>query len=86
MVPGAGTNPRSGSSAMIGTRWRVLGRRDPLRERERPARGDLDHRLHQIDAVDHLGDRMLDLEAGVHLHEVEGASSPRSISTVPGAT
>ena len=27
--------------------------------------------LHEVDAGDHLGHRMLDLEAGVHLDEVE---------------
>jgi len=32
---------------------------------------DADLFLHQVDAVDLLGHRMLDLDAGVHLHEVE---------------
>ena len=35
------------------------------------ARGDADLLLHEIDAGEHLGDRMLDLNARVHLHEVE---------------
>ena len=30
--------------------------------------------LDQIQASNHFGDRMLDLQAGVHLHEVEGAA------------
>ena len=42
-----------------------------LRPRHRPAGGDLDLRAHQIDARHRLGDRMLDLQAGVHLEEVE---------------
>ena len=41
------------------------------RKRERLAAGDPDHLAHQIDAGDHLGHRMLDLDAGVHLDEVE---------------
>ena len=35
------------------------------------ARRDADHRLHDVDAGDHLGDRVLHLHAGVHLEEVE---------------
>ncbi len=42
-----------------------------LCEAERSAGGDPDHLAHQIDAADHLGHRMLDLQAGVHLDEVE---------------
>ena len=38
--------------------------------RELLARGDLDLLLHQIDAVRFLGDGVLHLDAGVHLHEV----------------
>src|SRR5258706_3132034 len=34
-------------------------------------RGDLQLRLHDIDAGDHLGDRMLDLDARVHLDEIK---------------
>src|SRR5690606_4961928 len=33
--------------------------------------GDADHLLHEVDAGDHLGDRMLNLQARVHLQEVE---------------
>ena len=36
-------------------------------------RGDLDLRPHDVDAGDELGDRVLDLDARVHLHEVVGA-------------
>ena len=42
-----------------------------LRERQRLAGGDADLRLDQVDAGDHLGHRMLDLDAGVDLDEVE---------------
>ena len=41
-----------------------------LRERQRLARGDADLLLDQVDAGDHLGHRVLDLDAGVHLDEV----------------
>ena len=40
---------------------------------ERLPFGDADLRLHEIDAGDQLGDRVLDLQAGVHLQEVEVA-------------
>ncbi len=42
-----------------------------LREGERRARGDADLLVHEVDAGDHLGHGMLDLDAGVHLDEVE---------------
>ena len=42
-----------------------------LRERERLARGDADHLLDQVQPGDALGDRVLDLQPGVHLEEVE---------------
>ena len=35
------------------------------------AGGDPDHQLDQIEACDHLGDGMLDLQAGVHFQEEE---------------
>ena len=44
-----------------------------LRQRQLPAGGDADLLLHQVDARDHLGHRVLDLDARVHLHEVERA-------------
>ena len=37
----------------------------------RPPSADRDLQLHQVDAVTSLGDRVLDLEAGVHLQEAE---------------
>ena len=42
-----------------------------LGEGHRQAGGDADLLLHQVDVVDRLGDRVLDLQAGVHLDEVE---------------
>ena len=42
-------------------------------ERQRLAGGDLDLLAHEIEAGDQLGHRVLDLEARVHLHEVEAA-------------
>ena len=42
-----------------------------LREAERLAGRDPDARLHEVDAGDELGDRVLDLQARVHLQEVE---------------
>ena len=60
-----------------------------LRERQLLAARDADLLLHDVDAGDHLGHRMLDLHARVHLDEVElavlvqelegaGAASSRS--------
>jgi hypothetical protein len=42
-----------------------------LRERQRLPGGDANLRLDQVDAGDQLADRMLDLDAGVDLDEVE---------------
>ena len=42
-----------------------------LGERQRQARGHPDLLGDQVDARHHLGDRVLDLEAGVHLEEEE---------------
>ena len=44
-----------------------------LRDTQRFAAGDADHLAHQVDAGDELGHRMLDLDAGVHLDEIEVA-------------
>ena len=40
-------------------------------EPERLARGDADLPLDEVEAGDQFGDRVLDLQAGVHLHEEE---------------
>jgi hypothetical protein len=42
-----------------------------LREGQLLARGHSDHQLHQVQPGDALGDRMLHLQPGVHLEEVE---------------
>ena len=42
-----------------------------LLEREVGAGGDADLLEDQVDVGDHLGHRMLDLDAGVHLDEIE---------------
>jgi hypothetical protein len=41
--------------------------------RQRLAGGHAQLPFHQVGAGDHLGHRMFDLQAGVHLHEVERA-------------
>ena len=56
MVPGDGLKPQAGFSALM---------RQPL------ARRDQDLMLDNVHAGHQLGDRMLDLHAGIHLHEVE---------------
>ena len=55
----------------------VLGERERLPER------DANLLAHEVDARHLLGDRVLDLDAGVHLHEVVGAVRVRSPSIVP---
>ena len=44
-----------------------------LLERQRLAGGDAELPFHQIEPGDGFGDRMLDLQARVHLHEPEAA-------------
>ena len=46
-------------------------------ERQRLALGDAHLQLDEIEAGDRLGDRMLDLQARVHLEEVEVARRDR---------
>ena len=48
-----------------------------LLDRQFLARRDADHLLDQIDAGDEFGDRMLDLQPGVHFEEEERAVLPR---------
>ncbi len=47
------------------------------RQRQRLAGGDAQLPLDEVEAGDHLGDRMLDLQPRVHLHEVEAAAPGR---------
>ena len=48
-----------------------------LRQRQRLARGHAQLPLDQIEAGDHLGHRVLDLQARVHFHEVEACRPAR---------
>ena len=55
-------------------------------EADRLAGGHADLFLHEVEAGHHLGHRMLDLDAGVHLHEVELPVVSSRISIVPAPT
>ena len=54
-----------------------------LRERERLARGDQNLLADEVDAGDELGDRVLDLDARVHLEEEVVAVRSSRPSIVP---
>ena len=67
----AGTRP-PGPRRRGAPRWRAPVQPDVgLAVAERLARGDAELLAHQVDAGDRLGDRVLDLEPGVHLEEEE---------------
>ena len=69
-----GRSRASGSSALIRHSMATpRGSHVRLAERERLAGGDPHLLADQVDAGDHLGDRVLDLDAAVDLHEVEVA-------------
>ena len=73
ITPGDGANV-SGSSALIAALDRVaVEGHVPLLERQPLARRDPDLLLDDVDAGDELGHRVLDLDAGVDLEEVEVA-------------
>ena len=74
MRPIEGRNPRSASSAYrrASIAWPRSGIA-VLRQRQRLAGRDAQLPLDEVEARHHLGDRMLDLQARVHLHEVEAA-------------
>ena len=73
IVPGEGRNLPAGG--VLGVDAALDGVAPPhdvvLRERQRLARGDAQLQLDEVEADDHLGDRVLDLQAGVHLEEEE---------------
>ena len=69
-APGDGWKSRAGSSAFTRHSMTWPRRRRQRRDRQRQPRGHADLLLHEIDAGQHLGHGMLDLDAGVHLHEV----------------
>ena len=73
--PGDGRKSCSGSSAFrrISIAWPRRGRG---RLNQLLAGGDAQLLAHQVDPGAHLGDRMLDLETGVQLDEVEAAVRP----------
>ena len=57
-----------------GTPWPSRAARRSSWRQQRPSPWAIsDHGPHQVGAGDHLGDRVLDLQAGVHLQEVEVA-------------
>ena len=66
------------------TAW-PLARDLVLAERQRLAGRDAQLPFDQIEAGDHLGHRMLDLQARVHLHEVEALAIGDEL-TVPAPT
>ena len=85
-MPVAGRKPAGGSSAYrrASTAW-PCGSELVLAQRQRLAGGDAQLLLDEVDAVDQLGHRVLDLQPGVHLEEEELAGVVRSAmnSTVP---
>ena len=56
-----------------------------LSDRQLLACRDADLQLDQVDAGDHLGDRVFDLQAGVHLHEEELVWPVRGDDELDGA-
>ena len=71
-VPGAGRKPRPASSPLIRNSIECARRRG-VGVAERLAVGDAELLAHQVDAGDLLGDRVLDLQAGVDLEEGDRA-------------
>ena len=80
----AGRKPLAGSSAYsrASTAW-PGGAQRRRAERERLARRDAQLLLDEVDAVDELGDRVLDLQPRVHLQEEELRRPAAMNSTVP---
>ena len=72
ILPGHGAKVIGSSALMRSSIAWPRGLRSSL-ERQRLAGGDPDLLAHEVEAGDHLGHRVLDLEARVHLHEVEAA-------------
>ena len=70
-VPACGRKPPNGVLGVDPGLDGVTGDGDVvLAERQRFAGRDVELGLHEVDAGDGLGDRVLDLEPGVHLQEV----------------
>ena len=71
-MPPVGRKPRRGILGVDAGFDGMPGHRDVvLRDRQLLARGDAHLQFDEVDAGDHFGDRMLDLQTGVHLHEEE---------------
>ena len=71
-MPVEGMNPRVGSSAQIRASMAQPLNRDPfLIKGQGLAAGDAQLPFHQIKPGDQFRDRMLDLQAGVHLQEIK---------------
>ena len=84
MRPVVGRKPLAGSSLVI--RHSIAqprGWSHPAWHPHRLAGGDPELLPHQVDAVDQFGHRMLDLDPGVHLEEVERPVGARRNSQVP---
>ena len=83
--PVVGTKPRVGVLGVdAGTRWRgPSARRRPASARSGSPAATRSCCSHEVEPGDHLGHRMLDLQARVHLQEVELAVAPKMNSTVP---
>ena len=76
MRPGDGRKPIVGILRVDAALDRVAARREQRLRRRASARSPRAMRIchsHEIDAGDHLGDRVLDLQPRVHLEEVEAA-------------
>ena len=82
--PGAGTR-RTGPRRRGGPRWRGRAARRRTPPGEGLAGGDQELEPDQVEAGDGLGDRVLDLDAGVDLEEPEPSPWTRN-STVPAPT
>ena len=72
--PGAGAKPRAGILGVQAHLDRVAARRRRL-ALQPPACGDVELQADEVDAGDHLGHRVLDLQPRVDLHERELAAS-----------
>ena len=71
ILPGDGWKLRARIFGVDAALDHVAAKRRQLVHRQRLAGGDADLLLHEVDAGEHLRHRMLHLDAGVHLHEVE---------------
>ena len=81
-----GRKPRAGILGVDAGLDGVPGHRDVvLRDRQLLACRDAHLLFDQVDAGDHFGDRVFDLQAGVHLHEEELVGPVRGDDELDGA-